>query len=186
MSFDALVSLVIVLLLGYLVWWPLRTTWTDFARHIVFEKRDSIFDLASAGRLDFRSKEYRTIRLSLETAIRFAHEATIPRLLVMGAWLKWKGDNIEKSRLAEAIQAIDDDSTREEVGKLVFEAYRVQIIMMFAKSPIVFLLGLCTAVIIHFSGGVKALADAINRAGETIQVEAESSQQPDSGLSKAA
>jgi hypothetical protein len=130
-SFAAL----IVILYG-----PWQEICTDFARQIVFEKRDAIFDLAHSGKLSFKSREYGTIRSSLQASIRFAHELSLPRFLVTAAGLRKQGSHPEDNELSRAIRQISDPVTRNQVGTLVNEAYRALFLMMVAKSPVMLLL----------------------------------------------
>lgn len=131
---GSLAALIVVL------YGPWQEICTDFARQIVFEKRDAIFDLAHSGKLSFKSREYGTIRSSLQASIRFAHELTLPRFFLMAVGI-WKlGSHPEDNELSRAIRQIKDPVTRNRVDTLVKEAYRALFLMMVAKSPVVLLL----------------------------------------------
>lgn len=81
MNLDPLVSFALICL--FLLWFygPWQETCIDYARQIIFEERDKIFDLASAGSLRFDSRQYKHIRASLNAAIRYAHELTLARMI---------------------------------------------------------------------------------------------------------
>ena len=151
---------------------------TDIARQIVFEKRDAIFDLAHSGKLSFDSQEYRTIRASLQSSIRFAHELTLPRFLVITILLWSRGSHPEDSDLRRAIRRIADPATRIEVERLIGQAYRALFGMMVAKSPLMFVAllvlwvpGLIT--LRYFRSVVDAAKVVERRAGGFIQLEAD-------------
>lgn len=135
---QALIGLGSLAALIVILYGPWQEICTDIARQIVFEKRDAIFDLAHSGKLSFNSREYGTIRSSLQASIRFAHELTLPRFLVMaaGLWTRHPEDN----DLSRAIRGIADPVTRNQVETLVNEAYRALFLMMVAKSPVLLLL----------------------------------------------
>src|SRR5271169_5718257 len=132
---NALVTLALLLLIGALLYGPWQAVCTDYARQIVFEKRDAIFDLACDGKLSFNSAEYRTIRALIEKNIRFAHELTLPSFFVFWATLMLRNHKIRKPEIQIAIDNIEDSETREHVRDLVEQAIDALIIMMIAKSP---------------------------------------------------
>jgi hypothetical protein len=128
-------GLLLVVLYG-----PWQAICTDFTRQILFEKRDAIFDLAQAGRLSFDSPEYGTIRSSLQSQIRFAHELTLPRFFVLRAAILATGELPPKSDLARAVERIHDPGTRSEVHRLVTQAHPALFVMMCLKSPMMIIL----------------------------------------------
>lgn len=173
---SALLGLGIFTALVCLIYGPWQWVCTDYARQVLFEKRDEIFDLAAAGKLSFKSSEYRTIRRSLESSIRFAHDLTLPYFLLM---LIARKDAIgEKSELLEAVERIQDDEVRKEVSKKVAEAKQTLVLMLGFKSPLVMLVFLPITLLcmgaIYFIDACRAHAStAIGSFGELIQVEAE-------------
>jgi hypothetical protein len=157
---------------------PWQEICTDVARQIVFEKRDAIFDLAHSGKLSFKSREYGIIRSSLQASIRFAHELTLPRFLVMAAGLRRRRSHPEDNELSRAIREISDPVTRDRVEALVKEAYRALFLMMVAKSPVMLLLFIVALpgliVLRYFPIPIPTRVKAIEpRARGYIQLEAE-------------
>jgi hypothetical protein len=173
---QALISLGSLATLLILVYGPWQEVCTDIARQIIFEKRDAIFDLAHSGKLSFDSPEYGTIRSALQASIRFAHELTLPRFVVMSAVLSAQGKRPEDSDLGRAITRIADPATRNQVEALVKEAYRALFLMMIAKSPamvlvvVVMLPGLIILRYLPIPNRVKAIEP---RARAFIQLEAD-------------
>lgn len=133
---QALIAVGSLAALLILVYGPWQEVCTDIARQIIFEKRDAIFDLARTGKLSFDSQEYGTIRSSLQSSIRFAHQLTWPRFAVMGVVLVAHGSHAEDNDLSRAIRRIADPVTRNQVEKLVKDAYRALFLMIIAKSPV--------------------------------------------------
>ena len=135
MTSDALVSLAFLTLLICFAYGPWQWLWTDIARQTMFEKRDQLFDMALAGRLDFASDEYRTIRASLEQTIRFAHLMTLPRL-IFSKLTTGRIGRTETSRMERALARISDPQTRLEVRSVIDGADDVMICAIAAKSPL--------------------------------------------------
>ena len=132
---DALLSFVLLLILIFFIYGPWQWLWTDITRQTIFEKRDRIFDIAVAGRLDFASDEYRTIRKSLEQSIRFAHLITLPHLIM--TFISTRNcERPKSSRLEDAIKKIGDPQTQAEVNEIIGEANRVMLRAMAFKSPV--------------------------------------------------
>jgi len=160
-----------------IVYGPWQAICTDIARQIVFEKRDAIFDLAQSGKLSFSSREYGTIRSSLQASIRFAHELTLPRFLVMAAVLFARGTRRpEDTDLSRAIREIADPTIRQQVEGLVSQAHRTLIAMMLAKSPmmmLVFLPSLLIFALIALPRFRDAAHAMERRAGGFVQLEAD-------------
>ena len=173
---QALIGLGSLVALLVIVYGPWQAICTDIARQILFEKRDAIFDLAQTGKLSFASREYGLIRSSLQASIRYAHELTLPRFLVMAAVLSARGNRPEDNDLSRAMKQIADPTTRSQVEKLVREAHRTLVVMMIVKSPAMILallpLLLIAAVIVlpRFRDAAHAVE---RRAGGFIQLEAD-------------
>ena len=84
---DSILSLVMLIIIALLFYGPWQELCAGIARQLMFERRNVIFNFARRGDLDFYSKEYRDIRNSLNMMIRFAHQATLPRLLFISVYL---------------------------------------------------------------------------------------------------
>ena len=160
-----------------LVYGPWQEVCTDIARQIIFEKRDAIFDLARSGKLSFNSREYGAIRSALQASIRFAHELTLPRFVLIAFVLSVRGSRPEDNDLSRAIRRIADPDTRRQVEILVMQAYRALFLMMFAKSPVMLLtLPVLIPVLIvlrYCRIGVNTLKAMEPRARGYIQLEAD-------------
>lgn len=177
MVIEALVTLLVGGALLWLLYGPWQWICTDVARQILFEKRDQLFDLARAGELSFNSPEYRQVRKSLETLIRFAHQLSLPRFVVSCAAVPaaFRG----KSALRLAVASIENASTRQKVDELVTVAQITMIIMMVVKSPVALFVGMPIALIVSlFKGGLATLRPLLLKTGEIAQLEAEGAKQP--------
>lgn len=174
MQYDALMALVALIMIGLFFAGPWQDMCTDFARQVMFEKRDAIFDMAAAGELDFRSKQYRTIRRSLEKSIRFAHDLTIWQVAVLGAAVERMNRKADTSELRAAIDEIENEEVRVKVQRHVFEAQRAFITMLVFKSPVLIVLGLLAALPVLFLRVLRKPRRTIfKRTAEIVQVEAE-------------
>jgi len=174
MEFEAAWAIAALIMLCILFYGPWQEVCTDYARQVMFEKRDALFDLAINGEIDFGSTQYRTIRSSLEKAIRFAHELSLPRFLVFRWYLRRTNLKRSESELIEAVNAIENEETRRSVQHLVSEAQLAMILMAMAKSPIMVLFSLFAGALLIFTDGFKSrIRDAVSPLAEMVQMEAE-------------
>lgn len=172
---DALAGLFALALIGVFFYGPWQATATDIARQFVFERRDEIFDLAAAGRLQFDSPEYRTIRESLNQLIRFAHELTFPRFIFLMCSIT-VNELRSPSALGQALTKIEDPQTRKEVERIVRDARSIMILMMAMKSAIFVVIALLALLAVLIGGLSKMrrfLWKAESRLGERVQAEAQ-------------
>jgi hypothetical protein len=167
---EAIVSLVALIAFAVLFYGPWQETCSDFARQLIFEQRNRLFDLAMAERMDFKSEEYRRIRRRLNGMIRFAHRLTWPRLVVLS--LEGDEEHAAELTIADLIKPIEDPSTAAEVNDILHRSLMALIAMMALKSifvavPATFLilLAACTRGLNWlFMGGrmIDVLADKVD------------------------
>ena len=170
-AINAIYALAALSAVAVIIYGPWQEVCTAYARQVVFEKRDAIFDIAAAGGLSFNSDEYRTIRILLEKTIRFAHEITVPRLVFYYVLLRLRGRKISGSpELIKVIERITDTETRAAVSRLVEEALDALAIMALLKSPVALLLIIPVRIIALFTHIGKCLRD---HSQIIIQMEAE-------------
>jgi hypothetical protein len=174
MTTDAFLASLCLTGFVVLFYGPWQEACTDFARQVIFEQRDKLFDMARFGKLDFNSKEYRTIRSNLEGMIRFAHELTVPRLIYTSRIARFKTD--DKNDLSHAIARVRDEAVRHEIIEIVGRVYVALIMMMIFKS-IICVICLPFLVIAYLSslafGKVSSECRRyVMKTGELIQAEA--------------
>jgi hypothetical protein len=195
MPAESIIALIALLGLGFLAYGPWQWVCTDVGRQMIFEARDAIFDMAADGKLSFESHEYQTIRASLQRSIRFAHELTWPRFVVLYFVLRRSGRFQQKSAVRTALEGIHDEQTRREIEKLVTEAQRASFGMMLVKSPLLlvpFVVALALALLLHWVakntfGRVRTAVKPVEeRIGEAIEMEAEHCEPDDFALAAAA
>ncbi|WP_295815122.1 hypothetical protein [uncultured Nitratireductor sp.] len=173
-AFEAFISVMVLIALLLLFYGPWQSVCTDYARQVMFEKRDAVFDIAARGDLSFKSKEYRTIRATLESSIRFAHEATLPRIVYYFVVLNTEDNAFSKpSAQSSAISSIEDARVREEIEHFVREARMAMLWMMLAKSIWTWLLLPIVAIMVAALFLFDHLMEWVTEAGEYVQVEAE-------------
>jgi hypothetical protein len=171
---NAVISLVALTLFVGLFYGPWQAVCTDWARQILFEKRDKLFDIAMEGKLDFASEEYKSIRRSFESMIRFAHDLTWPKLLFFRKM--HRESDMTRPPLFEMIGRIQDKAVRQEVRDLVLQSTQWLIFMMALKS----MLGVAIALVMWFSvmcsSGFKYIVrrnSIVQTLSETILTEAQ-------------
>jgi hypothetical protein len=172
---NALVSLMMLVALAVFVYGPWQGICTDFARQVLFEKRDEIFDMAADGEFSFKSREYKTIRSSLEACIRYAHDLTLPRFIFVALSRKGFDQLSEKSSLHEAVDALPEH-VRDRVRQKVTVAMVALILMAVAKSPIATVVCVPVVLLAVFVDNCRKRVFVFSEEyGELIQLEAEQS-----------
>jgi hypothetical protein len=180
MSSDPLVGLLALIGIGIVVYGPWQRLWSDFARQVLFEVRDEIFDLAAQNRLSFDSYEYRTLRDSLEKTIRYAHDLTLPRF-IYHIFVHRLISRPRSSNLKTAVNAIADADVRELVRRRVTYALTVAMAVVFVKSLLFMILGapvLIVGIAIHAVTEKISMASLTGGLRDLIQRDAEA-QEPD-------
>ena len=180
MPIDALATILLLVGLATIIYGPWQNYCTDAGRQTLFEIRDELFDMARVGKLSFRSQQYRIIRAAIEKNIRFAHNLTIWRFLIIYAHMIRYGAFEQKSELTLAIESISNVEVRQQVQMLSMRSTRTNIIMMVTKSPAfivmlggVFALSKLSKLFESTKKCFWPLAKPIAIAGEAIQIEAE-------------
>jgi len=133
---DAAETVMIILTLIAIIYGPIQSVLSDMVRQEQFEKRDSLFELAAAGKISFDSKEYIQCRKKLNTCIRYAHRMTFPRTIFLSYFLNKKG--IKKKNII--FSSIKNIETRDKVEKIMKESNRNIAIFMILRSPMAQLL----------------------------------------------
>lgn len=134
---EALITLALLFLLFVLFYGPWQEVCTDYTRQIIFERRDRLFDMATSGKLDFNSEEYRTMRSTLEGCIRYAHDLTWPLLIIILA-----SNNPERAPTSgvlspsQALAKISNPDTRQLAKRQMDESIGALLIMAAMKSAI--------------------------------------------------
>ena len=177
LAMTALETVMLLVSLAIVIYGPWQTYCTDAARQTLFEVRAELFDMARGGELSFESEEYRAIRKALNQNIRYAHVLTIWRFLNVIGFLRKHGLLEQKSELTRAIDSIEDDNLRAKVADLAHRSATANIQMMAAKAPafILLLLGFVFLSWLQekFDGPKNPFVSLSKRAGEAIQIEAE-------------
>jgi hypothetical protein len=179
MAIDAIISLLTAVLFLLFFYGPWQATCTDWARQMIFERRDRLFDMAASGDLSFSSKEYKETREFLNGMIRFAHLLTWPYLLFLAKAVKKMGIRADHPNILALINNIDDPSVRKRVHHLVVESTISLVAMIALKSAIVAPLAFAMCAAAFGSKGFKYLVKQMqkNRVVEMlskiIQIEAQ-------------
>lgn len=173
MNADAVFAIVIVFALVLLYLGPWQSVCTAYARQVIFEKRDQLFDMAADGELRFESQEYREIRSSLEMLIRFAHDATLLNFLVVRPHLT-KPSSRRPSEQSRYVNGIGNPVVRNKVERLVSEAQIAIVSMIVAKSILILPIVAAYLMISNLrSLSFRKVKQIARPYGEMVQVEAE-------------
>ena len=80
-------------ILVWFVFGGLRDFKLDQTRQDLFKIRNDLFDLASAGTLDFNEDSYRIVRATLNGSIKFLEDLSFWRVILFLVFSKSRGDN---------------------------------------------------------------------------------------------
>ena len=144
---------------------PWQRLCTDYARDIIFEQREALFDIAASGRLAFGSEPYETIRSGLNALIRLAHRLTLFGMVLF--ILRSRRTEMRKPTTAmrAALSRIGQADTREEVSRLIARAEQAALEMLFLRSPGFVLFALLPfALIMAIRRGARRTLDGGKRA----------------------
>jgi hypothetical protein len=142
MVIEGVIALTVLIAVLYRQWQRLCI---DYARDVIFEQREAIFDLAARGRLQFGSDLYEELRDEMNGMLRLAHKLTMWRLIFLILLMRRAGFRSGGATIDIAIYKIADPQTRNEVTKRLQRARAAIVSMMLARS-LPFLLVLLLAI----------------------------------------
>lgn len=182
MNADEVIAVVLLMGLVAVVYGPWQWACADLMRQACFETRDAIFDLAASGKLDFSSPEYKRLRTSIEGRIRFAHEATIPHIVWLGAVAnvsrRFPSGSIGPAD-SELASGIVDADVRAIVQKRLNDLNQYTIFVLLLRSPILLIAALSLSPFYMAFAAVKDLArTAARRSVAIIQLGAQIEDEP--------
>jgi hypothetical protein len=169
---DAIVALAALIALLCLFYGPWQSLCIDLSRQFIFERRDRLFDMALAGRIEFDSEAYRATRRALNGMIRFAHELTWPDMVVAFYFIQKAKPKVPRWR--DTLVSLPPD-VRNEIERLVKECSATLTGMMALKSifvaPIVVILFIVLACTtgVNWLVGCIANQEKFEPLNETIQ-----------------
>lgn len=111
---------ILQLVLFLMLWWlfahEYRQYRTDLLRQRLFNIRDNLFKEASEGVIGFDDEAYKLTRTTLNGMIRFAHEMSLTRLLIMTITqryiLKDEGILDYRRALKRALEGLSNDAKK--------------------------------------------------------------------------
>ena len=121
---------------------PLRWITVDWSRNAMFEARDELFDEAAAGRLSFDDPNYRRVRDSINSLIRYAHTLSFVRLAIHARNFRKGGRRVGSSNPRVAAEAIVDPTARAVALRALRRVEMQMWLLIFFKSPVLSVIGL--------------------------------------------
>lgn len=171
MASESAVSILVCVLLAAVFYGPWQWVCTDWMRQTCFEARDKIFDLAADGRIAFASAEYRAIRKSVEAEIRFAHQLTLPYLIVVGLGIRWlRPSMVTDAKVRDReIRARLEPDVRLEIETILAVMNRKILLLLMLKSPLLVALPVVVLVPVYMCfAAAKAYARVVAGAVNSI------------------
>ncbi len=130
LTIEGLISISVLIGVFYGPW---QTIVVDYGRQYLFEIRDSFFDLAAKGEIDFDSDEYAEIRDTMNSLIRFLHRLTWPRMFVVHHFSKRWIDAKNVKRLADIST---NQAMKTKLRHKEREILMIVLITIYLRSPL--------------------------------------------------
>lgn len=146
---------------------PWQSICVDSARNKMFEARDAVFDIAAQGKIEFESAEYKEIREGFNSLIRFAHRISWPGLFCI-TFAAGTGPQKPPARLA--LERVKDREIRKQISYQVNKASKAAVLLLFARSPLLWILLLIAFVIRSVT---RSFDKAAYSLAERIETEAD-------------
>jgi hypothetical protein len=162
-AFHGLVWLGII---GLVVYGPWQRVCVDYARDVMFEQRDRVFDMAINGDLQLGSEPYETIRANFNAMIRMAHCVTVPRLVFLKLYGITSSASSVHNGLWSSINNISDERIKNAVAEALNKAEMAAIIVMVARSPVLLVALLFAKIFGKISDARKVL---VGYVAETLE-----------------
>ena len=136
MSANPVISLILLGFFLCVFYGPWQELCTDYARQMIFEQRDALFDIADADEIDFNSRAYRNLRRTLELHIRFCHEMTIWTFISLPFLVGKQREQLRDSA-HDAIDAINNQDLRKKLLRIYYDATLSMLMSMCCKSTLI-------------------------------------------------
>jgi hypothetical protein len=160
---NVLLTCFSLMALAYLIFWRLRILAVDWYRDQMFQLRDSLFDAATDGVIDFDHPAYGTLRSTMNGYIRFCHRLSLLQVLLLATSLPrpTEGKGLFNRNWQLVTQNLDPKALKS------LEGYREQMSLLMVSylilsSPFISIL-LFVFVLLAFAlsslGNVKTILD---------------------------
>ncbi|TXI22309.1 MAG: hypothetical protein E6Q61_09435 [Nitrosomonas sp.] len=135
--FEVISTSISILLLIWFFNKPWQSLIVDWTRQKLFEIRDSVFDYAANGEMDFNSEEYIRIRNYLNSAIRNCHQFTWYIMFASDIASKYEdGDYKSNKSVFDITNQIDDVDLRIRIKELLNESNLALGLLIALRSPL--------------------------------------------------
>jgi hypothetical protein len=134
---TAIISLASLALLWGFLFWLYKDYCIESFRQKVFALRDELFDFAACGKIPFEHKAYGRLRVTMNGAIRFAHELSLAQFLIL--LVRHHGQIDNKRGYVARLHEDMKDLTEDKKEMLLSFQNRMSIIFLkhiFASSPL--------------------------------------------------
>lgn len=161
--FQSLSALIVVL---FVLLWMLPAYRLDRFRQEMFEVRDELFDYGASRKIRFDDPAYRLLRQLMNGFIRYAHQLTLFRVLVMSLmWITLKDKpKLEWSeKWRKSLNRIQDEQVRNDLNEFHNRVCSLVLRRIVTSSPIllvVVVLGIITSLC---QVGLKSLKDTFRK-----------------------
>ena len=143
----------------------------DAFRQKMFSIRDEMFDYAADGNIPFDHPAYILLRRQMNGFIRYGHQLTVFRCLMIVAIQKVSGDALEGvwfSEWQKALDSISDDCVRKKLENFHHRGMVLAIKRMFFGSPLLWFMTMLFMVQMLLQGATKG----VRQLGQLVRMAA--------------
>jgi len=134
---TAIISLASLALLWGFLFWLYKDYCVEAFRQNVFALRDELFDVAASGEIPFEHRAYGRLRVTMNGAIRFAHELSLAQFLIV--LVRHHGHIRNKYGYIAQLNEEMKDLTEDKKKTLMSFQYRFSVMLLkhiFVSSPL--------------------------------------------------
>ncbi len=120
----ALYSLISLGALVIFIFWLNRDYSVDSFRQQMFALRDSLFDEAADGNVEFQSPAYGMLRSTMNGLIRFGHRLSLPHVIAVSFAIEKHMKEVEHSSFSDRFE--ENTNTLNAEQKAMLNSYRMK------------------------------------------------------------
>lgn len=169
---DAFFAIICLVAVAAIFYGPWQSLCIEYARQVIFEERERLFDLAADGRMDFESVEYRELRDFLNKSIRFSHDITLWRFAVNRSFMRAPASPSAPPSVGAMMKSIGDPETRKAIERILDRSTAALVVAMVCRSLPAAALAIVMA-LASYTGLRKGLMRKFRRVERAVQRDVE-------------
>jgi len=156
-----MLNLILFYMLLVLIWWLFAFVYKDYmvdcTRQRLFTIRDELFDYAANHEISFNDDAYVTTRAMLNGVIRFTHNISLTRFLIMNLVVgkdKAYSENFSRE-FSLAIKKLNSKRQQDIIKNAIIKMHFAVVLHLLNTSPVLFPIFLLISAIVRVICNVK-------------------------------